>query len=118
MDIGLDTNHDAQPVAGDLPLVTKVDAIKQHLGQRLQLFMGEWFLDTTVGLPYYQSILIKNPNLDVVQALIQNQILGTPGMLELTTFQFDYDNLARELSVSFNAKSTNGDINYLNTVQG
>jgi hypothetical protein len=118
MDIKLDDNHDLQPVNGDLPLAIEVNAIKQHLGQRLALFLGEWFLDTTVGLPYYQNILVKNPNLDVVQGLIQNQILGTPGMLELSTFQFSYDNLFRQLSVVFNAKSTNGDINYVQTVTG
>ena len=30
MDLGLDSEHDLQPVAGDLPLVNQLDAIKQH----------------------------------------------------------------------------------------
>lgn len=118
MDLMLDTTtHDLVPVAGDLQLVTKADAVRQHLKQRLWLFLGEWFLDTTKGVPYYQFILVKNPNLDLVEATLKQMILQTPGVLELTDFSFTYARAGRALTVEFTAKCSDEDINFSETVE-
>lgn len=115
-DIALDMNpaspsfSDLVLVNGDLQLVQSDAAIRQNLFQRLRLFLGEWFLDTTQGVPYYQVILLKNPNLDVVQATLLSVITKTEGIVELLDFAFDYDNAQRSLSVTFSARSTNGTV--------
>lgn len=95
----------------DLQLVQLDEAIRQSLFQRLRLFFGEWFLDTSKGVPYYQNIFVKNPNLDVVQATLLNTIQGTPGIEEILNFEYTaYDPATRELGIAFQAKSTNGTI--------
>lgn len=110
--------NDLQVVAGDLVIIDRADAIRQRLLQNLRLFLGEWFLDTSKGVPYYQFILVKNPNLDLVEATIKNVILKTEGMQELTKFEFGYDNSLRALSVTFEAKSTTGETIKLRTSVG
>lgn len=103
----LDTN-DLDVVNGDLYLVTGSDAIAQDWQQCLQMWLGEWFLDTTQGIPYRQQILIKNPNIDLVQADLVNASLNVPGITEITSFNYTYDSGNRGLSVTMNATDSNG----------
>lgn len=109
-DLALDSNNDVVLEAGDLTLVTGDDWIRQDIQQQLQFFSGEWFLDTTQGLPYFQYILIKNPNLDIVQALIQDTITGVEGVKELDGFEFGYDPESRQVTISVTARTTNGQV--------
>lgn len=93
---------------GDMSLVTGDAAIAQDLQQRLQIWLGEWFLDTTKGLPFKQQILVKNPNLDVVQADFVQAILDTPGVSQILDFNFDYTSQNRSLAIFVVAQTTNG----------
>lgn len=97
---------------GDLALITGSDAVLQDIHRRLRTFLGEWFLDIEAGVPYYQDILKKNPNPQVVATVIQNAILGTLGVIELQEFDSQLDSTARQLTVTFKALTTEGVINY------
>lgn len=106
------TTDDLVIVEGDLVLTTGREAIRQHIQQRLRAFSGEWFLDLASGLPYYQSILVKNPNLQAIQGILQAEIIATPGVLELQDFQLNYDNATRRLSCQFTVSTTDGEIDF------
>ena len=95
---------------GDIKIIQKDDAIRQNISQRLQMFIGEWFLDTSKGVPYYQYILMKNPDMDLVSASLKDAILKTPGVLELIDFDFDFLNSNRTLSVTLTARTTAGEV--------
>ena len=103
----LDTN-DLLLLGGDIQIVRGSDAINQDLQQTLQVWLGEWFLDTTVGIPFKQQILVKNPNLDVIQATLLDAAQNVPGVSEIDDFQFAYDSTSRSLAVSITVKTTNG----------
>ena len=45
---------DLEITNNDLSLTYGVDSRRQHLEIRLRTFLSEWFLDTTVGVPYVQ----------------------------------------------------------------
>lgn len=60
---------------GDLVLVEGSTAAAQRIRHRLLTFRGEWFLDLVFGPTYREDILIKNPRLDVVTAVIKSEIL-------------------------------------------
>ncbi len=91
MDIALDltptspTFNDLLIVNGNLVLVDGVGAIQQHVVQRIRIFLGEWFMDNTIGIPFFDQVLIKNPDQSKIDAIFQNVILGTPGMEQLTS---------------------------------
>jgi hypothetical protein len=87
--------------SGDLVMTKEADAIRQHISQRLKSFAGEWFLDLDAGLPYYRDILVKNPNTLVVSGLIQEEIIKTPGVIELRSFEFVHEKATRALTVKF-----------------
>ena len=112
-DIALDTTDDDILLddSNDLTLTTGVDAIEQHLKQRLRTFLEEWFLDKRIGIPWFQQVLKKNPDEVIVDSVIKREIINTPGINELTEFSLDIDN-TRELDVDFRAQTTDGEITF------
>lgn len=118
-DVRLDVNtHDI--VVGtesfDMSFVEGVEYIAQKLKVRLWFFLGEWFLDTNEGTPFYQSILVKNPDVDLISTLLKARILESPGVIELQSFEFDYDNGLRRASVSFQCKTEAGELTISETI--
>ncbi len=112
MDIQLNDDWDIEPTGNDLVLVTGADAIKQHLGQRLKTFYGEWFLNMEIGVPYFQQVLKKNPDPVVVDSIFKREIVNTPGILQLTEFDLNIDNATRTLTLTFKALSSEGEIDF------
>jgi hypothetical protein len=112
-DLKLDENGDLEIGAdGDLIIVDGIDAIRQHLKIRLQFFRGEWFLDTRLGIPYFEEVLRKAPDLNVVQSLLRETITTTPGVIRLTEFTLDYEGVTRALSLDFRALTTEGPLRF------
>lgn len=109
MDIKLSTvDFDLDVTNGNVTLVSDYDAIAQHLSIRLQTFLGEWFLDSQIGVPYFEEIFIKNPNKLVVETRFRQVIEGTPGIDSIVGFNYNFNGSTRALSVSFEAKLTTG----------
>lgn len=106
--------YELQITNGDLVLTSRNDAIRQHIVQRIKTFKGEWFLDADLGVPYYQEILKKNPNIQVVSSIFKNVILETPGVLELNSFDLDYDGPTRKLFVNMQVLGVDGPIEFDN----
>lgn len=83
------------PVIGDLYLEngtirltrTLTEEVAQELFIRLKFFKGEWFLDTTLGLPYFQSILVMGASTDAVAQIFRRVIAGTPGVKSIKSLQ-------------------------------
>ena len=89
-------------------LVTGEEEIEQHLRIRLRFFLGEWFLDERLGIPYFRDILIKNPNTLLVRSLFRQAIITTPGISDVTTLEIDLDKTTRTLSLTFAATMDTG----------
>ena len=99
----------------DLVLTVGSDAVRQHLLQRLRTFMGEWFLNLDARLPYFQDILIKDPNLNAIDGVIKNVIIDTPGVLELLSFEMDYDSSTQALVLTFSVQVSDGVLDFTET---
>ena len=112
MDVELNSDWDIEPTGSNLTLVTGADAIKQHLGQRLKTFYGEWFLDMEKGIPYFQQVLKKNPDPVVIDSIFKREIIDTPGILQLLEFDLSIDNATRILALSFKVLSIDGEIDF------
>ena len=112
-DLKIDENNELVISNGDLVLTTvATDNIAQSIRQRLRIIKGEWFLDRTLGLPYLDTILEKNPNSLLVTTLYKNQILETKGVTKLNTFNLSFDNKARQLDLTFSVIITTGEVLY------
>lgn len=95
---------------GSIVLVTGDDAIVQQLKIRFRFALGEWFLDTRLGLPIFQEVLVKNPNLTRVRGIYRQLITTTPGIESIEKFALTLDSPTRKLSLSFTARKTDGEL--------
>lgn len=59
--------------------------VGQAIVTRLKLMQGEWFLDSTVGMPYATQVFIEGGRFTADRAA-QRVILGTQGVTELVAY--------------------------------
>ena len=106
MDLKLDTTtHDLDVTAGKLTLLDGVDYVAQACEVRLKFFLGEWFLDQRLGVPWFQKILGQKPRLNAVSEILQSAALTTPGLDAITEWELDYTGASRSLSISFKGQA-------------
>lgn len=97
-DLLLDDNGDLDFSTGDLKLGISVS---QCIAIRLKYFLGEWFLDLDKGLPYFQQVFVKPADPTGVAGLMRKTILDTPGVSAVTSFDYEFDNVSRTLTLTF-----------------
>lgn len=107
-DILLDDDGDLDLSNGDLQMVVSV---AQNIRVRLLYVQSEWFLDTSKGLPYFEVIFVKNPNITHLGAIFRRCIRETPGVASLDSFSLDFNVNTRELVINFAASTDQGEIN-------
>ena len=97
---------------GDYAINSFIDgfnATVQAVETRLKLFRGEWFLNLSSGVPYYQVVFVKPAKLSEIEAAIRNTIIETDGVKELLAFELNFDRQTRSASVSFSANTIYGE---------
>ena len=107
-DILLDNNHDLVIDGYDLVLVTDIDLIRQRIKQRLLTILGEWFLNTQIGLPWFRELNKKRTSEARVRALLIRQIRETEGVTDISRFELEFDSQSRTLAVSFAVVTPSG----------
>lgn len=118
MDLALDPlTGDLKLSNGDLTLVKDADAVAQYLRQKLKLFQTEWFLDETVGIPYFDQVFVKNPKQVIIDSVFKTAILNTPGVVELLSYAALLDGPTRSLTLIFQARSRTGLIDFSETIE-
>lgn len=119
VDLGLDPLTGDLAIEGnDLVIVSTSEQMVQNLKIRLRFFQGEWFLDIAQGLPFYESILVKNPNLPDIDNIIKAEIIDTEDITELLQYTSDYDPVLRTYSISFKVRSIYGISDLISTSFG
>lgn len=93
-----------------ITLVESPQSLEFVLKQRFQMFLGEWFLDTREGVPYYRDILIKNPDEAVVRSIFRQVILDTQDIDSVRSLTIQIDGATRTLTCDFVAVATDGTI--------
>lgn len=78
--------------------VNQPEAVAQAVVTRLQLYLGEWFLDTTDGTDWNNQILGKYTT-TTRDAELQARILDTPGVSGITGYNSYFDRDSRNLKV-------------------
>lgn len=84
---------------GNLATVNDAEAVGQHVRQRLQTFLGEWFLDTAAGVPWLTDILGRNYDPALAESVVKAEILATDGVEEILSFSVSFDRATRGLLI-------------------
>lgn len=88
------------------------ESITQALSVGLSLIKGEWFLDTSKGLPLTDSLYTTKGAESLMNAYIKQYILDFEGVTSLTSYTSSLDKTTRQLSVDFSAELESGEIIY------
>lgn len=98
MDLALhEDTHDLYFEDGQIATVDGPKLFAQQLRVRLRRQLGEWDWDLEKGIPYREEILVRNPDVAVVSAHFQSEILGTPGAIRLESFELEFADQAMTL---------------------
>lgn len=102
--LNLDT-HDIVFVNGECPVTQDLrDIVVQRLKITLYTFLGEWFLNTDVGIPYYEQIFGKVRSKATIDIIFQNIIQNDPDVIEILSFESTLDNTVRGYSMTFQVR--------------
>ncbi len=84
------------------------EEVSQQLYIRLKTFLGEWFLDGTLGFPWFQSVLGIKVSTGIVAQLVRKVILGTPGVASIRSFSITRNGTTRFALIQFSVILENG----------
>ena len=85
---------------GNLVMAHGVEAIGQHIRQRLMFWKNEWFLDLDAGVDWRADVFSVRPDQkDLADAIIKARIVETPGVVSIEEYSSSYNRTSRGLVV-------------------
>lgn len=107
MDLLLDPlTHDMVFTNGKTEVTqTQAEIVAQRLKITLYTFLGEWFLDRDVGIPYYQQIFGKVRSKSAIDVIFQNAISADPGVAEIKEFASSLGSANRGYTMTFKVRA-------------
>lgn len=93
---------------GDLVLTTNRDPLLQQLKVSLNIYKGEWFVDTLTGVPYTTDFIADKNNKDFIDTYLKNYIRGIDGVVDILAFTSTFSDVDRELEVTFSVLTVEG----------
>lgn len=93
---------------GDIAICpTQSDYIAQTIATRLKIIEGEWFLDTSLGIPYFTQVFGHKRNERFIRQLIMPEIQSIPGVREINNFTTE-ESPNRRITISFETVMNDG----------
>lgn len=103
------TDGEWDVTGGVFSTVADAEAVPQGIRIRVGMFLGECYLDESIGVDYIDSILIKNPDPLVVRALISDAIASTPDVTNVIGAQLVQESATRDASIEYSADTIYGE---------
>ena len=94
-DMTLDANHQLARTE------SLADIVADRIRTRLRTFRGEHFLDRDLGVPYFEEVFKKNPDVERVRNLLLATTSEVEGVLKVLSFDTTFDAGSRIFSVRF-----------------
>ena len=70
---------------GNIAVVYDLTAVLQACQEVAKTLLGECVLNTTLGVPYFQTVWNGVPNIPQFTAGLRTAILGVPGVIEIVS---------------------------------
>ncbi len=110
-DLLLDDNNNLVMVNGDFQWSTGLAGVVQECRIKLSMFRGEWFLDRTVGISYWQEILGHKPQQAIAAVISEffQALISVEDVVAVTRLTASYNRATRKLSVDWAVRTQFGD---------
>lgn len=80
-------------------LIDSPQAVAQAIKTSLALYQGEWFIDTSAGMPWLTQVVGFNTQ-SVYDDLIKSKVQRVPGVTSIDSYNSTLDRSSRGLTVS------------------
>ena len=108
-DVKITKDGDIDLTGNTFELATGIDYIDQKLAIVLRSFLGDWFLDLSAGIPYFEDIFKKQYDPARIESVLKAAILAVLGVNRITAFDLNLVN-PRELVVTFTVSTDFGEL--------
>lgn len=110
MDLKMDqAKNDLVFINGECPVtVGLVDSATQRIVIRLRTFLGEWFINTSYGVPWLERVLGHKVNRSSVDIVIQESILQDDLVSQVVEFTSSLDEQTRKYKCQFRVRVIDG----------
>ncbi len=82
--------------------------VQQCLRVNLSTFLGEWFLDTRLGLPFFRVTAGRRFDPALVDAMYRQAVQKTNGVASVDAVELDFDRTRRVLAVNIACTAADG----------
>jgi hypothetical protein len=103
------------PVTGDIDMSQGLrftpdlqTYVVQRLDENFSFFLGEYFLDERLGIPYHERVIGQKPDFALLQTLLSRAALQTVGVAAVPSFRVAFERKTRRASPSFSIVLTDG----------
>ncbi|GHU37515.1 hypothetical protein FACS1894105_09780 [Clostridia bacterium] len=80
-DIALDYTGDI--VVSETGDIVQTDSIRQAVSIHLKWFLSEWRFNRVYGVPYFEEILVKNPDIERIKTILRDECMTVIGVLDI-----------------------------------
>lgn len=104
-----DASGDWDLTRGLVRVPDRATYVRQNLRTALNFWLGEWFLDTREGIDFFGLVYGKKYDRRLLEALLRDAAIATPGVGFVESIALRYDNAARTLYADLVAVTSEGD---------
>ena len=93
---------------GDLRLDSSRDivlgeSLVQKINIRLRWFKGEWPFDETQGTDWFDTVIVKNPDFDLIEQMVEQILYSFDEIANVETVSIEADSVKRSASITWKA---------------
>ena len=100
-DLYLDDSGQLEIIGLDITDATDyARSVAQSIKCRLLMIRGEWYIDQRLGTPWRERIWKKGTSETVLYRMVQDVVLGTPGVRAVDSMEIEIDASTRTATVS------------------
>jgi hypothetical protein len=89
---------------------TRLEYVSQKIRHAISVFLGEWFMDRTIGIPYMPGEDVdRHMHRRMIEAALQIRIGEVEGVEKFLSFSSSLNTAARILTVDFTVQIDTGE---------
>lgn len=117
MDYKLDASGDLDLSSGDFEVIEGDDEIVQYLFVRTNLQVGEIDHAPSIGIPWFENVLVVGPSDDMLRFAFLPTWETTPGVEEVVRLDFSDVGSDRRLTITGQVTTENGPVDFTTTIE-
>lgn len=117
MDYKLNSLGDIDLSSGDFETAEGDDEIAQYLFVRINLQIGEIDHAPSIGVPWFENVLVVGPSDEMLRFAFLPTLEQTPGVEEVTKLEFSDVGRDRRLTVTGQVRTEDGPLDFTTTIE-